>query len=262
MRFFASLMVLAALCLPAQGVFAAKEEAPAKPTVSMSFDKDKNAVVTELFTSQGCSSCPPAQELLLQLSRRSDVITLEYHVDYWDNLNTWLAGRWKDPFSAAEWSERQAEYNRKVMKSERNYTPQLVIDGRFQAVGSRKSHINTLIDEARAVRKRDFSIAPAVAQDGDMAVVIDGPGINDTAHVVLLRLLKNATTDVRGGENNGAVMRGHNIVRSLMLIGTWDGGKERYAFKFPEFKAEEEGCAVLLQDSETMRVLSAALCSM
>ena len=148
------------------------------------------------------------------------------------------------------------------MNSERNYTPQLVIDGRLQAVGSSKATINTLIDEARAIRKRKFSVLPSVAPDGDMSVIVDGPGINTTAQVVLLRLLKNATTDVQGGENKGAVMRGHNIVRSLLLIGTWEGGKERFAFKLPEFKSTEEGCAVLLQDSETLKVLGAGLCSM
>lgn len=262
MRFLALFAVLAALCLPAQHVLAKQEEKAVKPSVSMTFEKDPDAIVTELFTSQGCSSCPPAQDYLLQLARRSDVITLEYHVDYWDNLSTWLGGKWKDPFSAPAWTERQSDYNEKVTNSGRNYTPQIVIDGRFQAVGSNKATINTLIDEARAVRKRKFTVTPSVAPDGDMSVVVDGPGINQTAHVILLRLLRQASTDVQGGENKGAVMRGHNIVRSLMLIGTWEGGKERFAFKLPEFKAGEEGCAVLLQEPDTMKVLSAGLCAM
>lgn len=261
MRIIALFIVLASLCLPVRPATAKEGDEGIKPSVSVTLEKDQNAVVVELFTSQGCSSCPPAQEYLLQLSRRSDVITLEYHVDYWDQLKTWLGGSWKDPFSARTWTERQVEYNRKIMNSDRGYTPEIVIDGHFQTVGSNKSVINTMLDEARVLRRRKFFVAPSVAPDGDMSVAIDGPGINATAQVVLLRLLKNASTDVKGGENKGAVMRGHNIVRALMVIGTWDGGKQRYAFKLPAFKPDES-CVVLLQDPETLKVLAGGLCSM
>lgn len=233
----------------------------AKTAVSTILEKDQNAVVAELFTSQGCSSCPPAQEYLFQLARRADVITLEYHVDYWDQLKTWLGGSWKDLFSDPAWTERQVAYNRRIMDSDRAFTPEIVIDGRFQSVGSKKSAIGGLIGEAQALKRRKFSLSSAVTQDGGVSVVADGPGIRDPAQVVLLRLQKEAATDVKGGENKGAVMRSHNIVRGLMVIGTWEGGKQKYAFKMPDFAAGES-CAVLLQDPETMQVLAGALCAM
>jgi len=230
-------------------------------SVSEAPEKKSDAVVAELFTSQGCSSCPPAQEFLMQLSRRPDVLTLEFHIDYWDQLKTWTGGSWKDPFSGSEWTQRQVDYNKLIMDSERAYTPEMVIDGKFQEIGSSKSSIDNLIEQAQAQKKGKFSVDPAVAADGNMKVSVDGSRLQKPAQVVLLRLLKEAATKVGGGENNGALMKSHNIVRSLMVIGTWDGGKGSYSFALPKFQPDE-GCAVLLQDPETMHIYAGGLCSL
>ena len=251
------------LALALLTAFPALAEKPSKPAVvSAAPEKDANAVVVELFTSQGCSSCPPAQEYLLQLSRRPDVLTLEYHVDYWDQLKTWTGGAWKDPFSDAEWTERQVAYNKLLMGEERAYTPEMVVDGRFQGVGSGDTALGGLIEEARALRRSTYKLTPAVTQDGNMSVSVEGPRIKDAAEVILVRLVKEAATQVKGGENKGELMRSHNIVKELMVIGTWDGGKGKYKFSMPKFEIGQEGCAVLLQDPETKRIYAGGLCIM
>ncbi|MDE1151940.1 MAG: DUF1223 domain-containing protein [Micavibrio sp.] len=257
--------VLLCLVLPALPAGAEEGAVAKKPvitaTVSAGFSKTPDAVVAELFTSQGCSSCPPAQDVQQELSRRPEIITLEYHVDYWDNLKTWRGGTWKDTFSDSAWTQRQVDYNRRIMNSEQGFTPETVIDGRFQDVGSKKSNILTLLDEAAALRRVHYSVSPHLTPDGNMTVTVNGPGIKKEARVVLLRLIKEAAIDVKGGENKGTTMRGHNIVTALMVIGTWVGGKEDYKFALPSFK-DNESCAVLLQDPETLHILGAGLCSM
>ncbi len=234
-----------------------------KATVSLALEKDPNAIVVELFTSQGCSSCPPAQEYLLQLSRRADVLTLEYHVDYWDTLKTWTGGSWKDPFSNSEWTERQVAYNQLIMEEEGHaYTPEMVIDGRYQGSGNGKSTVGGYIEEARAQRRQKYTLEPAVTDDGSMTVSVSGPRLTEPADVLLLRLQKEAATDVKGGENKGAHIRGHNVVKEIMTIGTWDGGKGSYKFVLPKFAMGVETCAVLLQDPETKRIYAGGLCLM
>src|SRR6185436_3907942 len=122
--------------------------------------KGTQPVLVELFTSQGCSSCPPADELLRRIARdpalRGRVIPLAYHVDYWDHLG------WRDPFSSREWSLRQGEYVR-AMRLGSSYTPQVVINGARQMVGSSTSQIYRAIeDESRR------------APEGSVSVRVDG----------------------------------------------------------------------------------------
>jgi len=259
-----ALNIILALLLLCPVAVLAKEKVETKPpVVSLAPEKDSNAIVVELFTSQGCSSCPPAQEYLLQLSRRADVLTLEYHVDYWDTLKTWTGGSWKDPFSNSEWTQRQSDYNGLIMKDETQvYTPEMIIDGKFQGSGNSKSTVGSYIDEARANRRQKYTLTPSVSYDGNMSVSVEGPRLVDPAEVVLVRLIKEASTPVKGGENKGETMRGHNIVQELMVIGTWDGGKNDYKFVLPKFEMGKETCAVLLQDPETKHIYAGGLCLM
>ena len=100
---------------------------------------DRNgAVVVELFTSQGCYSCPPAEKFLGDLAEQETVIALDFHVDYWDNLVHGADGKWKDPFSRPAYTQRQRVYNQRIRGTGNVYTPQMVIDGRLEAVGSRR----------------------------------------------------------------------------------------------------------------------------
>jgi hypothetical protein len=114
-----------------------------------SADADTRPAVVELFTSQGCSSCPPADKLLGELARRSDVLTLAYHVDYWNNLG------WKDPFASADATRRQRRYAGALGLSG-IYTPQMVVDGAIDAVGSDRRAVEAALAGQRGIRRRSF----------------------------------------------------------------------------------------------------------
>ena len=108
--------------------------------------------VVELFTSQSCYSCPPAEAFLGELVEREDLVALEFHVDYWDDLVYGSSGQWKDIFSDAAYTERQRVYAGRIPGSQ-VYTPQVVVDGVAQTVGSRRGNVLRLIESARAAPK-------------------------------------------------------------------------------------------------------------
>lgn len=161
------------------------------------------AVVLELFTSQGCSSCPPAERLLRELARdRPDVIALAFHVDYWDDLG------WADRFASPAWTARQEAYAGRA--ADRTYTPALIVDGERDVVGSRRDAVLDAIASARRV-----PLVPADARlDGDAAVVTAEvpPGSRGVVAVVE----DDLATDVTAGENAGAHLLGDRVVRALV----------------------------------------------
>lgn len=174
-------------------------------------------VVVELFTSQGCSSCPPADANLARLAKRDDVIALSFHVGYWNYIG------WKDPFTLPIATERQRVYDRALGKAY-VYTPQMVIDGWTEAVGSADSQVAKLIrmsDEAFGkipvtVSRTgpDKAVLRLPAGKGSAAVNADiWVGFYDAEH----------TTRVRAGENNGATITNANVVRSFQRLGSWNG---------------------------------------
>ncbi len=260
MKNLIALVALACFLLPA-----AAQAETAKPkaeiSVSAALLKDPNATVVELFTSQGCSSCPPAQAFLQDLSHRPDVITLEWHVDYWDQNKTWTGGSWKDVFSDNAWTQRQVAYNKLLGTSSRAYTPEMIIDGKFQEVGSNRANVNAIIQEAQALRRQKFKVVPGVTMDGHVKAVLSGPGLSKDMNVILLRLQKEAATEVKGGENKGQTLNSHNIVKGLLVIGTYGGGTADYTFDMPHYKTNES-CAVLLQDPETLHILAGGMCTL
>jgi hypothetical protein len=261
---------LSALCLAGVlwwGVAQAATPAPKSSVtgIAVSVEKEPDAVVAELFTSQGCASCPPADAFLGELANRADVITLEMHVDYWDDTKTMFSGTWKDPFSSPVWSRRQQNYNRVLLNSDKVFTPQIVIDGRFQDVGTRRQSVFREIEQAKALRRRHFKIIPALSATGDLKVTVDGPGLKNPANVLLLRIARKAVTKVTGGENNGATLHNRNIVTDIMTLGTYAGGKESYGIQGGvkgDRPLGNDTCAVMLQDPDNMQILSAGFCSL
>lgn len=237
------------------------DEAPVKATANISVSKDRDAVVAELFTSQSCSSCPPAQAFLGDLAKRTDVIALEEHVDYWDDYKPLFSGAWKDPYSSSTWSQRQTQYNRLIMGNDNVFTPQMIIDGRMQEVGSRRSALNSMIEQAKTLRRGHFTVSPEISAEGKARVTIDGPGQSKPVRVMLALVEKETHTDVTAGENKGSKLPGHNVVREMLVIGTWDGGKQDYKVSVPPLK-ENESCAVFLQDPETMHILAGGVCGL
>jgi hypothetical protein len=170
-------------------------------------------IVAELFTSEGCSSCPPADALLAELATRPDVLGLSWHVDYWDRLG------WKDPFSSAAATRRQERYAR-LLDLDTVYTPQIVIDGHWQAVGSDRG----AVDRALAAAAADPAVPMRLAIDRDVARVMLGPGPNGMPAAVLLAGFDRRHVDrVGGGENDGRILTHVDVVRGLTEIGRFTG---------------------------------------
>jgi hypothetical protein len=203
-------------------------------------------VVVELFTSQGCSSCPPADAYLGTLSARSDVLALAFHVDYWDDLG------WRDRFALAQSVERQNIYARNLRRSS-VYTPQLVIDGRGDALGSDGRAV------ARALRENRDGVAVAVSVGAADVVVGIGvqPGV-PPSDVVLVAYLRHAASAIGRGENAGRTLDEFNIVRDIRTLGMWRGQAETFHVPVTSLPSDATDVAVLVQPSGQAPIIGAA----
>ena len=162
-------------------------------------------IMVELFTSEGCSSCPPADALLAELASRPDVLALSFHVDYWDRLG------WKDPFSSREATERQNRYAT-LLDLATVYTPQIVVDGRWQAVGSDRADVERALDRARRSRNE---VPVTLALNHGQAQVKLGPGSNGAAAILLIGFDRRHVTAVKRGENSGRTLAHVDVVRGI-----------------------------------------------
>jgi hypothetical protein len=209
----------------------------------------KSPVVVELFTSQGCSSCPPAEALLGELANRPDVIALEFHVDYWDYIG------WKDAFAKPDFTERQRAYVRSL-KGRYSYTPQMVIDGQTHVVGSHRDEVEFLIRKYRDME----TDGPAVAmkRKGEtLDVSVGSAKAGGTYDVVLVTFDKPHVTEVRRGENRGRKLTNANVVREIKSIGTWSGKAKSFDVPLAGMDGDG-GCAVLVQKRGPGPVVAAA----
>lgn len=171
-------------------------------------------VVVELFTSQGCSSCPPADRILGELSERDDIIALAFHVDYWDYLG------WKDKFASPQNTRRQRNYAR--AKGERTiYTPQMIIGGTDPVVGSKSMKVGQLVQK-HAEKKMPVHVR--LTRNGNTVRIASASRSPvGKAIIQLVTFSPKSKVEVKRGENAGKTFVYHNIVRSLDVIGTWDG---------------------------------------
>ena len=230
------------------------------------------ARVVELFTSHGCSSCPPADALLGRLiDDDPTLVALEYHVDYWNSLVHGAAGNFVDPFSDAAWTERQRAYGVLPLGGRTGtYTPQAIVDGRYAAVGS---------DAARLTRALASTPPPApdirVVRDGDELVVhvsgvasgeretrthaIPAAPVPDTGEIALVRFLKTRTTSIDGGENRGRELVNHRVVIAIEPLGRIDADGALTARAAPPANPDE-GCAVLVRHGDDVPRLAGRLC--
>ena len=176
----------------------------------------KPLTLVELYTSQGCSSCPPAERFSVELNKRDDLVVLTMHVNYWDYIG------WEDPFASDETTDRQRAYGRKLARG-MVYTPQMVIDGVHDEVGSDRRGVNRAIDEAREADRLRLDIE--VRPDGGDGLMVSLPGApyDGAAVVWLARFDAEQVTDVKRGENTGRTVRTINVVRDLRQIGAWSG---------------------------------------
>jgi hypothetical protein len=218
----------------------------------------KNPVVVELFTSQGCYSCPPAEAFLGDLAAQKTVLALEFHVDYWDELVHGGDGRWKDVFSKNEYTQRQRGYNQRIRGRANVYTPQMVIDGRLEAVGSRRLSVLSAIRSAETARNQRVGVDVILASGNVQSVNLSG-AVKASGSVWLVRYIKAQETRVQSGENKGKALLSHNIVTDMRKIGAWSGKPQEISVDNFAL-ADGEGCAVLVQDNRQGPILGAAPC--
>ena len=190
-----------------------------KPTETRS----KTPVLVELFTSEGCSSCPPADRVLSQLEKdrtnnEVEIITLALHVDYWNYLG------WKDEFSQKQFSERQNGYAEQF-KLDSIYTPQMVVDGRTQFVGSSLGTANKAILEAAKNQKAAIELSKT---NEKLKVKISGTPTHDDSYVWLAIAEDDLKTNVRRGENSGRTLDHVSVARDMKLLGNLASGDESF----------------------------------
>ena len=203
--------------------------------VSPAAASERAPIVVELFTSQGCNSCPPAEALIAELARRPDVVPLSFHVDYWDYLG------WRDPYATRAHTERQRAYARVLPSRYTVYTPQIIIDGAAHEVGSKHREIEALIAKAREARLAGPEIAVAGGR-----VRIGAAANAKPASVWVAYFQRAVTNEVPRGENAGRRLTSTNAVRELRLLGVWQGAE----VDLPLGAAAPAGCdgaAILVQ---------------
>ena len=207
--------------------------------------------VVELFTSQGCSSCPPADKLLGGLTKRDDVIALSFNVDYWDYLG------WKDTLASPANTDRQRSYASSLGRRS-VYTPQIVVDGRYDAVGSDASGVERAIRRAAAARGERAQIT--LDRQGDKIMVqIDGKPPKTDATIWLVRFDRTHTIPIRRGENSGRSITYYNVVRDYHSLGLWRGGPMEIALSREALmEGGRDGCAVIVQQHRFGPIVGAA----
>jgi hypothetical protein len=222
-------------------------------------------VVVELFTSEGCSSCPPADAVLDRLAREqpvagAEVIALELHVDYWNNLG------WVDPFSQAGFTARQNEYTR-VMGKRGAYTPQMIVDGQRELVGSRdRDAEDAIADAARATKAK-----VQVTRNGDkVSIAVDGlPEGSEAVNVMLAVTESGIASRVRNGENAGTTIAHGPVVRELRRVSSVGGGtrgpilvKDVEVNVDPAWQRENVRAVAFVQRDRTLQILGAGAISL
>lgn len=220
-------------------------------------------VLVELFTSEGCSSCPPADVLLSRLTRESvagaQVIALGLHVDYWDELG------WKDPASMRQATARQSDYARAFGNGDNIYTPQLVVDGSDEMVGTDQAAAARAI--AKALKQPRARVMLAIEVEGDAlvarATIADLPedAVRESVDAVLAVTEDDLTNVVKRGENSGRTLHHDAVVRALVPVGSLHAsGELRQSARLkPEWRRNRLHAVMFLQGRKSQRIWGAAI---
>ena len=249
-------MVTAVVALPVNAASVSGKEADSQKTMSGEPAKAEPKILLELYTSQGCSSCPRADALLPSFIKRKDVIALSMSVDYWDYLG------WRDTFAKRLFTERQRSYGRRIGDG-MIYTPQIVVDGRAHTNGSDGRAIEAMIEQRKKERAKNPDVALKVMTHGDMLVVSVGEMPKNMkvkkATLWLALFSSEKAVKVRRGENRGRFLTYHNIVRELTPVGQWTGAE--MTLKLPKKQIMQrgaDGCVILLQNGDGGPIVAAA----
>lgn len=216
--------------------------------------KNKKSVLVELFTSEGCSSCPPADSVLARLEKEqpntnAEIITLALHVDYWNYLG------WKDEFSSSLYSQRQSNYNN-AFRLDSNYTPQMIVDGQKEFVGSNFGKAQQAISDAAKNDKANIEISNT---ENNLKVKISDLPTHEKSNIWLVIAEDNLATNVRRGENSGRTLQHVSVVREMKIIGNVAATDKTFAtetaFKVqPNWNKKNLKFVVFVQGAETMKV--------
>ncbi len=223
--------MLSALALVAVGM--APADAKPKP--------EQRVVLVELFTSQGCSSCPQANVALGELARDPNIIALTYAVGYWDYLG------WKDTFARPEFTTRQKDYARALKRGV--YTPQMVIDGAGDVSGLKNSELRTMLGAMKMVGGAKIEARRA---NGKAVITISGapPAAASDVWIAQYRPGREIVS-VKRGENAGSKILHYNVVTTLTRLGDWNGGEQRFE------SACAPACAIIVQERHGGRIIAA-----
>jgi hypothetical protein len=200
-------------------------------------DTPSRPVVIELFTAQGCSSCPPADAVLGQLSERPEVVALAFHMDYWDSSG------WRDRFELRDGVERQKAYQHNFRRPS-VFTPQFVIDGKKDAMDT-----NTIVQAIH--EPRDAVPVTLGVHEGQVVVDVGEKQGARPCDVVLVSYLRHATSNPGRGENAGKTLEEYNIVRSIKTLGEWTGAPVNYKVSASSLPSDATDVAVLVQSKGT-----------
>ncbi|MCD6070687.1 MAG: hypothetical protein K0Q80_3081 [Microvirga sp.] len=204
--------------------------------------------VVELFTSQGCSSCPPADELLVEFSRQPDIVALSLPVNYWDYLG------WKDTLAHVAFTERQKAYAHS--RSDRQvFTPQMIVNGKKSSIGSDRAQVEKAIQYTTKGRKA-LPVNVVINEQND-TVTITVEETPDTtqreAEIWILPVLRSQTVPIERGENKGKTITYANVVRGLNRVGEWRGGSARFEVPLDMARKGGDAYVVLLQGTDAAR---------
>lgn len=251
MKFFRLKLFLAVLLVLLSAAFLLRPSTPASGAAS-------RTVVVELFTSEGCSSCPPADELLTHLrqdlaARNIQVVPLGFHVDYWNSLG------WKDRFSSADYSHRQEQYARSL-KVDGPYTPQMVVDGAEEFVGSSARQADRAIRNA-ASQPEIAVVKLSPAGTDQLSIDVKAPATAGDAGVLLAITEDNLSTNIGSGENHGRTLHHAAVVRELRSVGRLHDGSFQASVPIKlekDWKREDLRAVVFVQKNDAGKIQGAA----
>ncbi|MET0942391.1 MAG: DUF1223 domain-containing protein [Mesorhizobium sp.] len=209
----------------------------------MAGDAQRPLGVVELFTSQGCSSCPPADAILADLAQKGDVVALAYHVDYWDYLG------WQDTLGSSENTQRQYDYM-KSFGTRSVYTPQAVINGHAHVNGAHRSEVSQVLNDMKGAGTA-LKVDVDVSQSAESITIKTGAAREPVgeAHVLLVSYDAAQPVEITRGENAGKTVVYWNAVKSIQTAGIWRGKEAQFEMPVSDMAKKGANCAVLLQST-------------